>query len=82
MKKSDNSNAAHWANFIDCVKTRKRPISDIEIGARSTAMCLLANVSLRSGLKLDWDEANWTTRQSAAHKFLTREYRAPWKLEV
>ena len=82
VKKSDNSNAAHWANFIDCVKTRKRPISDIEIGARSTAMCLLANVSFRSGLKLDWDEANWTTRQSAAHKFLTREYRAPWKLEV
>lgn len=81
-KQSNDSNVAHWANFIDCVKTRKKPICDIEIGARSTVMCLLANVALRCGRKLDWDEANWTTAQPEARPLLTREYRAPWKLEL
>ncbi len=82
VDKSNNSNEAHWGNFLECVKTRKKPICDIEIGVRSSVMCLLANVSLRSGLKIDWDEKNWTTVQPEARKFLSRPYRAPWKLEV
>jgi hypothetical protein len=73
---------AHWANFLDCVKTRQRPISDIEIGQRSTATALLGNVSLRSKLRIDWDPKTETTPQSAARKYLHREYRKPWKLEV
>jgi predicted dehydrogenase len=81
-KASNDSHAAHWANFIDCIKSRQKPICDIETGARSTVMCLLANVALRSGRKLDWDEANWTTVQPEARPLLTRQYRAPWKLEL
>jgi predicted dehydrogenase len=81
-KASNDSHVAHWANFIACVKSRERPICDIEIGARSTVMCLLANVALRSGRKLDWDEAQWTTVQPEARPLLTRQYRAPWKLEL
>jgi hypothetical protein len=82
VKASNDSHAAHWANFIACVKSRQKPICDIEIGARSTVMCLLANVALRSGRKLDWDEAHWTTVQPEARALLTRAYRAPWKLEL
>ncbi|MBC8167062.1 MAG: Gfo/Idh/MocA family oxidoreductase [Bryobacteraceae bacterium] len=82
VKSGNNSNSAHWANFLDCVKTRKNPIADIEVCQRSTTTCLLANVSLRSKLRLDWDEAKWTTRQSEARKFLSREERKPWKLVV
>src|SRR5437588_6162214 len=82
VKSSNNSNMAHWANFLDCVKTRQRPISDIEIGQRSTTTALLGNVSLRSKLRIDWDSKTETTPQSAARKYLHREYRKPWKLEV
>jgi predicted dehydrogenase len=82
VKSSNNSNMAHWANFLDCVKTRQRPISDIEIGQRSTATALLGNVSLRSKLRIDWDSKTETTPQTAARKYLHREYRKPWKLEV
>jgi predicted dehydrogenase len=79
---SNDSHVAHWANFIACVKSRQKPICDIEIGARSSVMCLLANVALRSGRKIDWDEAHWTTVQPEARALLTRPYRAPWKLEL
>jgi len=81
-KSVDSGNANHWANFLECVRTRAKPISDIGVCQRSTTTCLLGNVAYRSKLKLDWDGANWTTRQKEAHPFLTREYREPWKLVV
>ena len=82
VKSSNNHNMAHWANFLDCVKTREKPAADIEICQRSTTTCLLANVSLRSKMRVDWDEKNWTVKQSEARKFLSREERRPWKLVV
>lgn len=82
VKSSNNANNSHWANFVDCIKTRQKPVSDIEIGHRSTTTALLGNVALRSKLRIDWDSKNETTAQSAARKYLHREYRKPWKLEV
>jgi predicted dehydrogenase len=82
VKSSNNSNMAHWENFLECVKTRQKPISDIEIGHRSTTTALLGNVALRSKLRIDWDSKAENTAQNAARKFLHREYRKPWKLEV
>ncbi|MBV8819058.1 MAG: Gfo/Idh/MocA family oxidoreductase [Acidobacteriaceae bacterium] len=82
MKAEDSGNLNHWANFLECVKTRQKPISDIEICNRSTATCLLGNVALRSKLRLTFDQQKWTTEQAGAHPFLKREYRKPWKLEV
>jgi len=80
--RSNDSLLEHWQNFLDCVKTRKRPASDIEIGHRSTTTALLGNVSLRSKLRIDWDEQHETTQQPEARPLLKREYREPWKLEV
>jgi predicted dehydrogenase len=77
---SNNSNMAHWANFLECVKTRQKPISDIEVCYRSTATCLLGNVALRSERRLEWNGE--TVTPSEARKYLTREYRKPWKLVV
>ncbi|MEX2263497.1 MAG: Gfo/Idh/MocA family oxidoreductase [Bryobacteraceae bacterium] len=79
---SNNHSMAHWANFLDCIRTRQRPVSDIEIGHRSTSTALLGNVSLRSRLRVDWDGERETTPQAEARKYLTREYRKPWKLVV
>jgi len=79
---TDSGNANHWANFLECVRTRQKPQSDIEICQRSTTTCLLGNVAYRSRLRLDWDAQKWTTQQAEARKLLTREYRKPWKLVV
>ncbi|MEO7652659.1 MAG: Gfo/Idh/MocA family oxidoreductase [Bryobacteraceae bacterium] len=79
---SNNASEAHWKNFLECIRTRQKPTSDIEIGHRSTTTALLGNVALRSKLRIDWDSRTETTPQSAARQFLRREYRKPWKLEV
>jgi predicted dehydrogenase len=78
----NDMNMPHWKNFIECVKTRARPTSDIETCVKSSTVCLLANLSMRHKTWLDWDEANWTVRQNAVKPFLKAKYRAPWKLEV
>jgi hypothetical protein len=64
------------------VRTRKRPNSEIETCVRSTTACLLGNISVRTKLRLDWDESTKTVKQPEAAPLLKREYRAPWKLEV
>lgn len=75
-------NMPHWKNFIECIKTRERPTSEIETCVRSSTVCILANLSMRHKTWLDWDDANWTVRQNAVKPFLKAKYRAPWKLEV
>ncbi len=71
----------HVRNFLDCVKSRQRPLGDIEIGHKSTAPCLIGNIALRTGMKLRWDgKAERFTNSAEANAMLTRPYRAPWRL--
>lgn len=72
----------HWKNFLDCIRTRRKPTSDIENLVRSSAVCILGNVSMRSGTRLDFDQKSFTVRQPEAAQFTQINYRAPWKLEV
>jgi predicted dehydrogenase len=72
----------HWADFVSAMKTRKPPKSDIEIGHRSTATCLLANVALRSRQRIEWDPETETTDNKEAQSYLKRDHRAPWELKL
>jgi predicted dehydrogenase len=83
VKNENRQGEAHVRNFLDCVKSRQSPTSDIEIGHRSTTACLLGNVALRSGRRIVWN-ANMERieGEGAASKYLSREYRRPWKLNV
>lgn len=80
VKSVSSGNLKHWANWLECIRTRQRPESDIEKCYRSTATCLLGNVALRSKLRVDWDGQN--VKQSEARRYQSREYRKPWKLTV
>ena len=77
-------NSAHARNFIDCVKSREKPICDIEIGHRSTSTAILGNLAYRSGATLTWDSATEkvTNGNQKAAALLDVPYRAPWKLTV
>jgi predicted dehydrogenase len=82
VKRSNEPLDAHWQNFLDCIRSRKRPVSDIEIGHHSTTTAILGNVAYRSKRRIDWDAQKETTLQPEAQPLLKREYREPWKLEV
>jgi len=82
MKRVTDPHPLHWTNFLECVKTRQRPNSDIEKCFRSSATSLLGNVAYRSRSRVDWDDESKTVSQSEAKRYMAREYRSPWKLEV
>lgn len=45
----------HIANFFDCMRTRKRPNADVEIGHRSASLCHLANITRELNRPLRWN---------------------------
>jgi predicted dehydrogenase len=74
-------NLAHTRNFIDCLKSRSRPNSDVEIGHASTTAAHLGNVAFRSDRKIRWDaKKEQVIGDAEANAFVSREYRSPWKM--
>lgn len=83
VKNTNNQGQMHARNFLDCMKSRQQPICDIEIGHRSTSTALLGNVALRSGRRITWNkQMEKVENDAAANKFVSREYRKPYKLSV
>jgi predicted dehydrogenase len=73
----------HVQNFIDCMRSRERPRSDVEIGHDSMIACHLGNMAQRLGRLVKWDpEKEMTIGDPEAQKLVSRPYRAPWKLPV
>jgi predicted dehydrogenase len=73
----------HVRNFLDCIKSRKTPISDLESGHRVVTMCHLANLSLRLGRQLRWDsKQERIVDDTEANRWLVRPYRKPWDAEL
>ena len=58
---------AHVQNFLDCVKSRQRPVADVEIGYRSVSACHAGVIVYKLGRKVEWDASLGT-------------FRAPWTL--
>lgn len=71
----------HFENWLDCVKTREKPVMDIEAGYRVAVLCILGNISYRLGRKLEWDaEKEQVINDDEANRFLKLVGRGPWNL--
>lgn len=71
----------HMGNFIECARSRKDPICDVDTGHRSATECHLANIALRLGRKLEWDadrEQFVGEGATEANRMLAREMRKPY----
>ncbi len=68
-------------DFLDSIKSRKRPNADVEEGHRSTTFAHLANIALATRARLEWDaQAERFTNNEQANQLLHYEYRKPWSL--
>jgi predicted dehydrogenase len=79
LYKSEN----HLKDFLDCMRTRKRPICDVEIGCRSVTVCHLGNIAYWTRLHLEWDPAKEKFKgptAKEASKWLDRTKRKPWRI--
>jgi predicted dehydrogenase len=69
----------HVRNFLDCVKSRKRPNADVEAGHAANTVCRLGNIAYRVGRRLEWDAAKEQVKGDAeANRLVVGTYREPW----
>ena len=72
----------HLLNFIDCARSREKPICDASIGHRSVTVCHIGNIAIRTGESLRWDpQAERFIGADRANAMLAREMRSPWTLQ-
>jgi predicted dehydrogenase len=72
----------HQRDWLNCVRSRKRPICDVEIGARSVTVCHLGNIAYWTNEKFRWDPKAWKFVDASAtvQKWFDRARRDPWQL--
>jgi hypothetical protein len=71
----------HRRDFLDCVKTRKTPITPAEIGHRSATVCHLGNIAMILGRRIRWNPTSERIiNDPSANRMLDRAMRSPWRL--
>jgi len=71
----------HLRDWLDCVRTRQRPICDVEVGCRSVTVCHLGNLAYWNHRRLKWDpKKEEFIGDKEANTWLDRAKRAPWKI--
>jgi myo-inositol 2-dehydrogenase/D-chiro-inositol 1-dehydrogenase len=66
-------------NWLDCVKSRKEPISPVEIGHRACTVCLVTHIAMKLGRRLHWDpDKEKFVNDDEANSMLSRPQRAPY----
>jgi hypothetical protein len=74
---------SHLGNFIECLRTRKQPICDVEIGHRSVSVCHLGVIAIRLGRKLEWDPQREEFKNDAeANQWVARPMRKGWGYDL
>ncbi|MBB03059.1 MAG: Gfo/Idh/MocA family protein [Rubinisphaera brasiliensis] len=75
--------ANHTANFIEGMRSREQPISDVWSHNRMLEICHLSNIAMRLGREVQWDAAKREiVGDSQANAFLGREYRKGYEIEM
>jgi predicted dehydrogenase len=71
----------HHRNWLDCIRSRQKPICDVETGCRSVALVQLGNLAYWNHRPLRWNPQKWQfIGEREAGKLLDRERRDPWRL--
>ncbi len=66
-------------NWLECIKSRKEPVSPAEMGHRTCSVCLVSHIAMKLSRKLHWDPITETfVNDTEANAMLSREQRAPW----
>ncbi len=70
----------HHRNWLDCIRSRERPVADVEFGARTVTIIHLENLAYWHHRPFDWNANTWTFVDPNDNRLLDRERRDPWQL--
>ncbi len=81
IRDRENHLALHLRNWLDCIRSREKPICDVEVGHRSATVCHLGNIARWTGRRLRWDPVKEVFPDDAeANELLDRQRRKPYEL--
>jgi len=73
----------HMQDFIDAVRSRKKPIASIEVGCSTAITCCIGNIANELKRPVRWDPATYTfidDKEACSHRLMNYEYRRPYHL--
>jgi predicted dehydrogenase len=71
----------HSRDFLDAMKTRKKPICDVEIGFSTVNVCLIGNIAYELKRPLKWDPKRIRfVGDGEANRLCSRTMRSPWRI--
>ncbi len=71
----------HYTDWLRAIRSRQRPVADVEIGCRSVTVCHLGNIAFRLRRPLKWDPVEEQfIGDPEANRWLDRPMRWPWVL--
>lgn len=71
---SDN----HYQDWIDAIKNRTKPVSDVETGHRTASVCNATNIAYELQRSLKWDPVNERFDDDYANMMVSRSFRGKW----
>ena len=82
-KGSFEISSPHMQDFVDSVRSRKKPIAPIEVGASTAVLCCLGNIATELQRPVKWNPATLSfgdDKEAWNHRLYHYEYRRPYKL--
>jgi predicted dehydrogenase len=71
----------HYHDFIQAIRSRNKPICDVEIGHRTATVCNIGNIAYALQRPLEWNpEKERFKGDGEANKLLGRKMRKPWRI--
>ena len=73
----------HMQNFLDCVRSRKNPITPVEVGCSTNTLCCIANIATELQRPVKWNPATLSfgdDTEAANHRLYAYRYRKPYLL--
>ncbi|MEM1108660.1 MAG: Gfo/Idh/MocA family oxidoreductase [Planctomycetota bacterium] len=72
---------SHTGNFVECVRERRQPVSDLDSGIHSDIISHMGDIGIRTGETVKWDPVKQTVVGSEqAVRMIHRPMRGPWTL--
>lgn len=71
---SDN----HYADWLEAIKKRSKPVADVEIGHRTSSVCNAINIAYELQKPLRWDPKKEVFDNAFANNMRSRPYRGQW----
>ena len=71
----------HYKDFLNAMRTRTKPVCDVEVGHRTASVCNIGNIAYRLNRALQWDPVKEVFKKDAeANALLGRIMRKEWAI--